>query len=66
MINKENTFREYPDIISIPQLRDMLQIGKNTAYELVASNEIKSIRIGRIYKIPKQNVIDYLNRASAA
>lgn len=66
MLNIENSFREYPDIVSIPQLTDMLQIGKNTAYELVASNEIKSIRIGRIYKIPKQNVIDYLNRASAA
>ncbi len=66
MINIENTFREYPDIITIPQLTDMLQIGKNTAYELVANNEIKSIRIGRIYKIPKQNVIDYLNKVSAA
>lgn len=66
MINTENAFKEYPDILSIPQLRDMLQIGKNTAYELLSTNEIKSIRIGRIYKIPKQNVIDYINRVSAA
>ena len=66
MINIENTFKGYPDIVSLPQLRDMLQIGKNTAYELLANNEIKSIRIGRVYKIPKQNVIDYINKFSVA
>ena len=61
MFTTENNFVQYPDILSLPQLRDILQIGKSTAYELLANNEIKSIRIGRDYKIPKQSVIDYLN-----
>lgn len=66
MLTTENTFTSYPDILNVGQLREILQIGKNTVYKLLDSHEIDSIRIGREHKIPKQNVIDYLNRKSAA
>ena len=39
----------------------MLGIGRNTAYELIATNKIKSIKSGNLILIPKQNVIDFLN-----
>ena len=38
----------------------MLGIGLTLAYRLVKQNTIKSIKIGREYKIPKRNVISYL------
>ena len=53
-------FKEYPDVVSVEQLKAMLGIGKNKAYELVKKEVIKSIRIGRLHKIPKVNVIKYL------
>lgn len=62
MITSENTFKNYPDIVSTKQMQEMLGIGKNTAYKLLESNMIKSIRIGRTHKIPKENIIAYLNR----
>ena len=49
-------------IVSTKQMQEMLGIGKNTAYKLLESNMIKSIRIGRTHKIPKENIIAYLNR----
>ena len=38
----------------------ILGIGKNTAYELVRSKQIYSVKIGRQLRIPKQALIDYL------
>lgn len=61
MFNIENNFIGYPDIMSVAQVREALQIGRNKIYELLNNNEIKSIKIGRDHKIPKQSVIDYLN-----
>ena len=53
-------FKQYPDVVTVGQLCKMMNIGKNTAYDLVNRNVIKSVKIGRIYKIPKTNIIRYL------
>jgi len=53
-------FRQFPDVVSVAQLQTMLNIGKNTAYALLKENKIKSIRIGKVHKIPKINIIKYL------
>ena len=55
-------FKDYPDIVSVEQIMEMLQIGQVLAYKLVKSGEIKSRKVGREYKIPKVNVIAYLNK----
>jgi len=60
---KENytlMFTTYPDVVNINQLKDMLGIGITLAYRLVKQNTIKSLKIGREYKIPKANIISYL------
>lgn len=62
MLTLENTFTEYPNIVSTKDLREMLNIGRSTCLKLLSSKEIKSVRIGRVYKIPKVNIIEYLNR----
>ncbi len=54
-------FNDYPDILTINDITKILHIGKNTAYKLVNDKTIKSIRIGRSYKIPKCYVIEYLH-----
>lgn len=53
-------FQNYPDIVGIQQLMEMLQIGQVLAYKLIKNGEIQSRKIGREYKIPKQNVIEYV------
>lgn len=62
MLTENNTFKNYPDIVNVEQMTEMLNIGRNTAYKLLDNNEIKSIRIGRTHRIPKMNVIAYLNK----
>lgn len=54
-------FADYPDVVEVTQLREMLGgISKRLAYQLLASGEVHSVRIGRAYKIPKTSVIEYL------
>ena len=56
MLNK------YPDVLNVKQLCEVLGIGKNTAYKILKNREIKALRIGTVYKIPKREVIKYLTK----
>lgn len=56
----ENIFKSYPDVVGVDDLTHMLNIGKNKAYELINTNAIQSIKIGRKHIIPKLRVIEFL------
>lgn len=60
-MKKQSMFENYPDVVEVNDLRKMLGgISKKLAYRLLADQEIRSVRIGRAYKIPKVCVIEYL------
>ena len=52
-------FPEYPDIVTIRQLREMLGISRQLAYNLINNGELQAIKIGNSFKIPKVSVINY-------
>jgi len=55
-------FKGYPDVVTVKQLCKMLNIGKNSAYELIHSGKLKCVKIGKVYKIPKKYIIEYLRK----
>lgn len=57
-------FNDYNDLVTVEELCEMLFIGKNTAYKLLASGELKCFRINRIWKIPRQSVSEYIKTQS--
>ena len=61
MASKYRSYDELPLTLRVEDLTSILDIGRNTAYELVRCGKIRSIRIGKQLRIPKQAVIDYLN-----
>lgn len=61
MENKYRSFDELPLTLRVEDLMPILGIGRNTAYELVRSKQIHSVKIGRQLRIPKQSLIDYLS-----
>lgn len=66
MQKKNDMFAEYPDVVDVEQLRKMLGgISRKLAYRLLASGELRCVRIGRSYRIPKLCVIEYLTGESA-
>lgn len=55
--------KDFPDVLTVPQVAEILGVCPKTVYQLIHSKAIGSCRIGRIIKIPKVCVADYLNGA---
>ena len=55
---------QYEDVMTIADLREVLNIGSNAAYKLLNQGSISAFRIGRTWKIPKQSVIFFINKGS--
>ena len=62
MESKYRSFDELPLTLRVEDLMPILGIGRNTAYELIRSGKIKSLRIGKQLRIPKQALIEYLSK----
>ena len=59
----QEMFADYHDVVDVSGLQSMLgNIGKQTAYELVRKSTIKAIKVGKLYRIPKINVIAFLTQ----
>ena len=50
-------FSNYPDTVDVKQMQE---ICRSLAYKLLQSNKIVAKKVGRIYRIPKRNIIQYL------
>ena len=53
-------FPEYPDIVTVKDLREMLGISRKLAYKLIDYGYIHAVKIGTTLKIPKISVINYV------
>ena len=59
----QEMFADYHDVFDVSGLQSMLgNIGRQTAYELVRKGSIKAIKVGKLYRIPKINVIAFLTQ----
>ena len=56
-------FEEYPEIVSVSDLMNMLSIGRVLAYRLISDKKVKAVKIGREYKIVKNSVIALIQRS---
>lgn len=57
-------YDDYNEILTVPMLADLLQVGMNTAYYLVNSGEIESFKVKNSYRIQRSAVTDYIIRKS--
>ena len=65
LISNESHIRktvEQPLVLRVEDLAQILAIGRNTAYELVRSGKIKSVRIGKCYRITMDAIAEYLEQ----
>ena len=53
---------QYDEVLTVAELQEILNIGRNTAYALLNSGEIPSFRIGKKWRIPKDAVLHYLGQ----
>lgn len=61
MENKYSDLHELPMTLRVGDLMPILGIGRNTAYELIRSGQIRSVRIGRQIRIPRDALLEFLD-----
>ncbi len=59
-------FKNYPDVVGVKELSNMLGICSKKVYELIHSGAISVIPCGKVYKAAKISVIDYILKNNAA
>ena len=62
MENKYRNLHDLPMTLRVENLIPILGIGRNTAYELIRSGQIRSIRIGRQIRIPRDALLEFLRK----
>lgn len=58
------SFRGHPDLMTVKEIQNILHIGRSKAYAMLQNGEIKSIRAGVKYLIPKPYLIEFLNEST--
>lgn len=62
MENKYHDLHELPVTLRVEDLMPLLGIGRNTAYELIRSGQIRSVRIGRQIRVPRDALVEFLRK----
>ena len=60
MLDRPLNFDDIPLVLTVEELMPILSIGRNTAFALVRSGQIKSIRAGKQIRILKHELLEYL------
>ena len=59
------SYDELPLMLSVPDVADVLGIGRANAYELVRSDGFPAIKIGSRIIVPKDDFISWIKRKTA-
>lgn len=51
-------------LIKVKELSEMLKISPNTVYNLLNNGELEGMRVGRMWRIPLENVKKYVKKGS--
>lgn len=60
MLNRPLSFDDIPLVLTVEELMPILSIGRNTAFSLVRSGQIRSIRTGKQIRILKHDLRQFL------
>lgn len=48
-------------LLSVSEVQRVLGLGLNSTYNLIRSGQLKSIRVGKLIKVPRPALEEYLN-----
>jgi excisionase family DNA binding protein len=56
--DKPPRFEDLPEMVTVEEMGAFLRISRNAAYDLVKSGAIRSVKFGRLIRIPKQALLE--------
>ena len=57
-------FEQYPDILTVEEVCEALRMGFNAVYDLLNEGKLKAYKNGRVWRITKQALIQYVSESS--
>ncbi len=52
---------EFTEILTIDEACELLTVGKSTIYQMLGNGDIEgAFRIGKVWKIPRKAILDYI------
>lgn len=54
------SLQKIPDVLTVNEVAEVLKVSKKSVYTLLQDNQIRHRKIGRIYRIPKIALTEYL------
>lgn len=51
----------YSDLLTVKEISEILMVSKQKVRNLIKAEKIKSIKIGREYRVTKNNLINFIN-----
>ena len=57
-------FEQYPDILTVEETCEALRMGYNAVYDLLNEGKLKAYKNGRVWRITKQALIQYVSESS--
>ena len=55
------SLEDYGLLLTVSEVQEALGIGRNSTYALIQSGKLKSIRVGKLIKVPRAALEEYLN-----
>lgn len=55
---------EAPALLTIPQVADLLQLSRSQVYQMAASRELPTVRIGRSVRVHRERLDAWLDQRS--
>lgn len=59
-------FSSMPLVLSVDDIAETLSIGRNKAYRLVNEGQIRALKIGNHFRIPREAFMDFLKNSTPA
>ena len=55
----------FPLLLTVEETADVLRIGRSKVFDLIRCDELESVKIGRLRRVPEDAVREYLRRLRA-
>ncbi|MEH7440495.1 helix-turn-helix domain-containing protein [Neobacillus drentensis] len=61
-MTKQKTKDDYPMILTVNEVMEILRIGKRIAYDLMSHTDFPTIKIGKLKRVQRDAFFDWLNK----
>ena len=53
-------FEQYPDILTAEEVCEALRMGYNAVYKLLSEGKLRAYKNGRVWRIPRDSLKEYI------